>query len=306
MASWSRRPCRAWTASMTFSRSAGVKGEFRRFFGRQPAPDPVERLLEPVGIHRLQQVVHRVHRERIDRVLVEGGHEHELRQDVRLDQPARDLEAGQAGHLDVEEQQVRLQLARRPQRADAVGRLADDLACRRSGRAGSTAPRARASRRRPPGRGADAWAQAVARSETSISGISMRASVPCPGDAVQTQLTVRAVDDAQPLVDVAQTDAVLGRGRPGGRSACRRRCPRPRSRRGRRDALARMVMRPSPTLRERPCLIEFSTSGWRIMLGTMTSRLAVVDRLRRRRGSGRTGCARCRDTRRWPPVPRAA
>ena len=32
-----------------------------------------------------------------------------------------------------------------------------------------------------------------------------------------------------------------------------------------------MVMRPPPTLRARPCLIEFSTSGCRIMLGTMTS-----------------------------------
>ena len=32
-----------------------------------------------------------------------------------------------------------------------------------------------------------------------------------------------------------------------------------------------MVIRPPPTFRDRPCLIEFSTSGWRIMLGTMTS-----------------------------------
>ena len=38
-----------------------------------------------------------------------------------------------------------------------------------------------------------------------------------------------------------------------------------------RAARVRIVMRPSPTLRDRPCLIEFSTSGCRIMLGTMTS-----------------------------------
>ena len=32
-----------------------------------------------------------------------------------------------------------------------------------------------------------------------------------------------------------------------------------------------IVMRPPPTFGDRPCLIEFSTSGCRIMLGTMTS-----------------------------------
>ena len=38
-------------------------------------------------------------------------------------------------------------------------------------------------------------------------------------------------------------------------------------------------MRPPPTLRDSPCLIEFSTSGCRIMLGTMTSSVSGVDLL---------------------------
>ena len=38
-------------------------------------------------------------------------------------------------------------------------------------------------------------------------------------------------------------------------------------------------MRPSPTLRDRPCLIEFSTSGCRIMLGTIDVEARLVDLL---------------------------
>src|SRR4249919_370007 len=38
--------------------------------------------------------------------------------------------------------------------------------------------------------------------------------------------------------------------------------------------LVLMVMRPPPTLRARPCLIEFSTSGCSSMLGTITSSVA--------------------------------
>ncbi len=38
----------------------------------------------------------------------------------------------------------------------------------------------------------------------------------------------------------------------------------------------RMVMRPPPTLRARPCLIEFSTSGCSSMLGTITSSVSAL------------------------------
>ena len=41
---------------------------------------------------------------------------------------------------------------------------------------------------------------------TRSSGITMRAQVPSPG-TLSSELIVRAVDDAQPLVDVPQADA---------------------------------------------------------------------------------------------------
>ena len=44
-----------------------------------------------------------------------------------VDHPARDLEAGQPGHLDVEEHQVRLQAIDGLERLHAVARLADDF-----------------------------------------------------------------------------------------------------------------------------------------------------------------------------------
>ena len=38
----------------------------------------------------------------------------------------------------------------------------------------------------------------------------------------------------------------------------------------------RIVRRPWPTFGDNPCLIEFSTSGWRIMLGTTTSSVSAL------------------------------
>ena len=61
-------------------------------------------------------------------MLVEGGDEDQRRGLVLvLEQPAGHLEAGQAGHLDVEEHDVGLVPLDRVQRLDAVARLADDL-----------------------------------------------------------------------------------------------------------------------------------------------------------------------------------
>ena len=70
-----------------------------------------ERLLEPLGAERLQQVVDRVHLERAQRVLVVGGDE-----DDRQVAPEQleHLEAVELRHLHVEQHQVRLQLARPP------------------------------------------------------------------------------------------------------------------------------------------------------------------------------------------------
>jgi hypothetical protein len=62
--------------------------------------------------------------ESLQRVFVEGGHEHHP--GVALD-ALRHLEAGQAGHLDVEEGQVGLQLGDAGGGVDAVARQVDDL-----------------------------------------------------------------------------------------------------------------------------------------------------------------------------------
>ena len=94
---------------------------------RDEPPRALDRDLEPRRIHRLQQVVDRVHLERLDGVLIVRRDEDDVRRRVRLEHPPRDLEAGQPRHLDVEEHDVRLQAVDGRQRLDAVAGLADDL-----------------------------------------------------------------------------------------------------------------------------------------------------------------------------------
>ena len=115
IASCSRRPCRSAQQlddALEFGRSSG--GSPRPADRGRPAAAPARRACSSrAGVDRLQQVVDRVHLERLDRVLIEGGDEDELRRSTpALEQPPRDFEAGQARHLDVEEHEVRLQLAR--------------------------------------------------------------------------------------------------------------------------------------------------------------------------------------------------
>ena len=190
---------------------------------------------------------------------------------LRVEQPARHLEAGQPGHLHVEKHEVGLQpLDRRraPRRRCRPGRRPR---CRRPGRAGSPARRAPAARRRRATRPQVAAHARDPLRHASSSGISTLAQVPSPGHARQLQ---RAA--------ARRRSCAAARSRCSGR--CRRRAPA-RSRSSvipspssctsmivwpsRRAVL--MVMRPPPTLRDRPCLIEFSTSGCSSMLGTMTS-----------------------------------
>ena len=96
------------------------------------------------------------------------------------------------------------------------------------------------------------------------------------GDAIELELVVGAVDDAQALVDVLQPDAAAGSSLL--RSACACETPTPLSMMSMIEwpfcRVLRMRMRPSPIFGDRPCLIEFSTSGCSSMLGTTTSRLA--------------------------------
>ena len=73
----------------------------------QPHARPRQRLGQPLLAERLQQVVHRVHLERAQRVLVVGGREDHRH--LTADQ-LQHLEAVQLRHLHVEEHQIRRQL----------------------------------------------------------------------------------------------------------------------------------------------------------------------------------------------------
>jgi len=85
---------------------------------------PGERLAEALLVERLQQIVHRAHLEGLERVGVIAGHEHDRRQMLRL-QRAREVDAVQRVHLNVEEQQLRPLGADFLERGLAVGVLAD-------------------------------------------------------------------------------------------------------------------------------------------------------------------------------------
>src|SRR5919204_491092 len=87
----------------------------------------LDRDLQPLGVDRLQEVVDRVHLERLDRVLIVRGDEDDVRGRARIEEPPRDLESGQSGHLHVEKDDVGLQPIDRRESLDAVAGLADDF-----------------------------------------------------------------------------------------------------------------------------------------------------------------------------------
>ena len=111
-----------------------------------------QRLAEALAVERLQQVVERVHVERPQRVAVVGGDEHDERHLVGAD-GVDHVEAVRARHLHVEEHQVGLQRHDRLGAGGAVAGLADDLEARLVLQQRADAARARAVRRRRPGRG---------------------------------------------------------------------------------------------------------------------------------------------------------
>ncbi len=173
------------------------------------APRALQRDLEPRRVDRLQQVVDRVDLERLDRVLIVGRDENDMGRRAGVEHPARHLESGQPGHLDVQKHQIRLQPVDRFQRFDPVARLADDFdAADLAEQIAQLIPRQLlvvdddrlqihdpALRRHPfrhgelrnlhAGAGAASW---LAR---------------------QLQLVAGAVNRAQPLVDVAESDAAV-------------------------------------------------------------------------------------------------
>ena len=73
-------------------------------------------------VHRLQQIVHRLQAEGLHGVLVVGGHEDEVGQlDVLFAQPADHAHAVQAGHIYIQENQLRLQFLDQVDRFQTVG-----------------------------------------------------------------------------------------------------------------------------------------------------------------------------------------
>ena len=74
------------------------------------------RLGETLLAHGLEDVVDRPQLERVDRVLLVGGHEHDRGRLLEAREHLGELEAGEAGHLDVEEDRVDLDLLQDPQR----------------------------------------------------------------------------------------------------------------------------------------------------------------------------------------------
>ena len=189
--------------------------------------------------------------------------------------PPRHLEAGQPRHLHIEEHQVGLQAVDGLERLDAVAGLADhldpadlseqipQLVARELLIVHENGPQIHV---RLTGIGSCRSRGAVPAPISS--GISSRAQVPCPGTLVSFRLAA-----------ARRRSSAAARSRCSGR--CRRRsaCSSRSSRHAQPivehldDGVAvaqrrvLIVIRPPPTLRARPCLIEFSTSGWRIMLG---------------------------------------
>ena len=86
-----------------------------------------DRLLQPVDLDRLDQVVGRLDLERLHRVLGVGGDEDDRRRPRMRGQGLGELHAGQTGHVDVEEDDVVRDGLDELQRLDRVARLADDL-----------------------------------------------------------------------------------------------------------------------------------------------------------------------------------
>ena len=86
------------------------------------------RLVEARPRHRLQQVVERIHVERLHGVIIVGSSENEKRQaHLLLEQPFDDAETIQARHLDVQENQLRVELADEAHCLEAVLGPAHDL-----------------------------------------------------------------------------------------------------------------------------------------------------------------------------------
>ncbi len=89
----------------------------------KPLARAIDRFGQPLRAERLQQIVDRVDFECLQRVLIVRGDEDHG--DVAADE-IEHLEAVELRHLDVEEQQIRLQFGDDLDRLEAIGALGDD------------------------------------------------------------------------------------------------------------------------------------------------------------------------------------
>jgi hypothetical protein len=96
------------------------------FFSVQLATRAIHRAFEPLAVERLEQVIHRVHVEGLERVLIVGRHEHHGRHPVGTHR-LNHIKPGAPRHLDVEKHEIRLLADDRLHRLIAVRRLANHL-----------------------------------------------------------------------------------------------------------------------------------------------------------------------------------
>src|SRR5258705_8305107 len=150
----------------------GPRGAIRA----QAPPGPLEGLFQAPGVDRLQQVIDRVHLEGFDGVLVKSRHKYECRRlIIALEQAPGHLEAGETGHLDVEEYEIGLVPLHGRDRLESVARLGDHF----EGPELSELVAQLLARQLLVVYDYDL--HAVICSATVSSGISMRARVPFPG-----------------------------------------------------------------------------------------------------------------------------
>ena len=90
-------------------------------------PGPLHRPLQSIGRDRLHQIVDSFDLERCDGELIEGGDEHHRGRGLPRSERARHVYAAEAGHFDVEQQDVGRQGIRHAHRALAVAGRSDQV-----------------------------------------------------------------------------------------------------------------------------------------------------------------------------------
>src|SRR5215469_15280683 len=247
--------------------------------------------LEARIIEGLQQIVDRADLEGFERIVIVGRHEHDERQILRS-QRARQRHAGHGIHLDVEEQHVRRLLADRLERGAAVAVLADHPQVRlplaalahRTPRCrlivddddvhherGSTSDRVGGAP--GPSRSSGMWISASHRSSSTAPAVKLAASPNC------TSRRSRTLAMPMPVSPTALPGAMVLRTRSTRRSPL---------------TYASTRITTGPSCPARPWTTAFSTSGWRIRLGTQARAMSSRTGTRIVRRSAKRFCCSSR------------